>query len=109
MQVDSKSDNVSSVTNEVSAAKKRVLECENTIAQLTSDISVSILAVGRLLRHVTTNRKQSNPNNAVTLQNKLKYYDLFTCPNENCGDLPSADCIIYILSRHFVTIKQTLS
>ena len=100
MQVDSKSDNVSSVTNEVSAAKKRVLECENTIAQLTSDISVSILgrceyisslAVGRWFGHVTTNRKQSNPNNAVTLQNKLKYYDLFTCPNENCGELPSAD------------------
>ncbi|XP_063693788.1 golgin subfamily A member 4-like isoform X2 [Bolinopsis microptera] len=39
-KVDSKSDNVSSVTNEVSAAKKRVLECENTIAQLNSDISV---------------------------------------------------------------------
>ena len=96
MQVDSKSDNVSSVTNEVSAAKKRVLECENTIAQLTSDISVSIIAVGRWFGHVTTNRKQSNPNNAVTLQNKLKYYNLFTCPNENCGELPSADYIYFL-------------
>ena len=41
-QINSKTENVSSVTTEVSAAKQRVLECENTIKQLNSDISVSV-------------------------------------------------------------------
>ena len=40
-QINSKTENVSSVTTEVSAAKQRILECENTIKQLNSDISVS--------------------------------------------------------------------
>ena len=42
-QVDSKSESVSSVTSEVSAAKQKVLQCENTIRQLNSDISVSYM------------------------------------------------------------------